>query len=185
MINEVFENVIEIIDFIDINFIKNIVKVLLNSIDVCGCVLWVYMIDIFNIDENLFVWFYSLYVDLGIFDNLGNIVVYRLVGVFIIYNDILEFLLFVNVDVNVKNVYDELVVFVFFFEYVFDSLFRYGIELNIQDCWGRILLMFLLKYRLIFEFIRKVIIKGKVDVNVCDVNGIILLYFVVYYNFEE
>lgn len=120
-----------------------------------------------------------------IFDNLGNMVVYRLVGVFIIYNDILEFLLFVNVDVNVKNVYDEMVVFVFFFEYVFDSLFRYCIELNNQDCWGRILLMFLLKYRLIFEFIKKVIIKGKVDVNVCDVNGIILLYFVVYYNFEE
>lgn len=131
MIIEIYEKVIDIIEFIVLNFFDIIVKILLNCLDLVGWVLWVYMIDILNINKKLFLRFYNFYVNLMIFDNLGNIVVYRLVGVFIIYNDILEFLLFVNVDVNVKNVYDELVVFVFFFEYVFDSLFRYGIELNI------------------------------------------------------
>lgn len=131
MIIEIYEKVIEIFEFIVLNFFVSIVKILLNCLDLVGWVLWVYMIDILNINKKLFWRFYDFYVNLMIFDNLGNMVVYRLVGVFIIYNDILEFLLFVNVDVNVKNVYDEMVVFVFFFEYVFDSLFRYGIELNI------------------------------------------------------
>lgn len=131
MIIEIYEKVIDIIEFIVLNFFDIIVKILLNCLDLVGWVLWVYMIDILNIIKKFFWRFYDFYVNLMIFDNLGNMVVYRLVGVFIIYNDILEFLLFVNVDVNVKNVYDELVVFVFFFEYVFDSLFRYGIELNI------------------------------------------------------
>lgn len=131
MIIEIYEKVIDIFEFIVLNFFVSIVKILLNCLDLVGWVLWVYMIDILNINKKLFWRFYDFYVNLMIFDNLGNMVVYRLVGVFIIYNDILEFLLFVNVDVNVKNVYDELVVFVFFFEYVFDSLFRYGIELNI------------------------------------------------------
>lgn len=102
MINEVFENVIEIIDFIDINFIKNSVKALLNSTDVRGRAPWAYMIDTFNIDENSLARLYSLHADLGISDNLGNTAVHRLAGVSTIYNDILEFLLFANVVVNAK-----------------------------------------------------------------------------------
>lgn len=185
MISEVFEKVTEIIDFIDLNFIKNTVNDLLNTTDLMGRAPWAYMIDTFNIDEDSLARLYSLHADLTTSDNLGNTAVHRLAGVSTIYNDILEFLLFANVEVNAKNVYDESAASVFFLEHVFDSLLKYDIELNTQDRWGRTPLMSLLKHRPLPDLIRKVITKGKVNLNACDNNGSTPLHLAAYHNFEE
>nr|XP_034319107.1 putative ankyrin repeat protein RF_0381 isoform X1 [Crassostrea gigas] len=185
MIIEIYEKVIDTMEFIASNFSDITVKILLNCPDLVGRAPWAYMIDTSNINKKSLRRLHDLHANLTTSDNLGNTAVHRLAGVSTIYNDILEFLLFANVDVKAKNVYDESAASVFFLEHVFDSLFRYGSDLNTQDRWGRTPLMSLLKHRPIPELIRKVITKGKVDVDARDANGTTPLHLAAYHNFEE
>jgi ankyrin repeat protein len=187
VVSEVFENVIEIIEFISANYSKDAVKRLLNDEDIFGRAPWAYLIDTANVDKDAVLKFLDFGMDVMSADNMGNTALHRLAGVScaVMFTDVLEVLIDVSTNVNSKNVYGESAAFVFFLEDVFLPFVDAGMAFNARDRWGRTPLMSLMKHRPKPELLSRLIIEGKADVNFSDKHGSTPLHMAAYHNFEE
>lgn len=187
VVSEVFENVVEIVEFIAANYCRDTVKRLLNDEDIFGRAPWSYMIDTANIDRDTVLRFSEFGIDLMSADRMRNTPLHRLAGVSCVsvLTDVLEILTYGNTKVNSRNVYGESAAFVFFLEDVYQTFVDTNINFSARDRWGRTPLMSLIKHRPKPELLSRLIIEGKADVNAADEHGSTPLHLACYHNFEE